>query len=89
MDWIDEGIKLIRSSEKIGVNTCSSFSECYSDEEIREEINDWIESGMWEGNHSPEAILKWAEETEALRFEQFEETQAGIEFWSNYVPPTN
>ena len=39
---VKETFDLIRNSNEIGRNTCSTYDECYSDEELMEDLRDHV-----------------------------------------------
>lgn len=62
-------VDAIRADVKVGVGSCSTFDECYTDEEIVE----WAR----ESNIStPEEALKFAREIEGIHWERVDEANS-------------
>ena len=55
-------VKAVRADERVGVGSCTSIDECYTDEELAQ----WFAE---EGITTPEAAVAAAHEREGLRLE--------------------
>lgn len=67
-------LNLIRNSESLGVDSCSTFDECYSDEELMEEIRVEYQDAP---DLSPQRMLQLFEGREGLYWENEQEVSMG------------
>jgi len=70
-NYMDTRVEAIRNDGKVGNSTCSSLSECYSDEDITMLLDD-------SGVTSAKAAIKWAHEFESIWQDRVEDVRREI-----------
>jgi len=74
--WVEAGIAMVRASKELGPGSCSIFAECYSDEELAEDIEASVASGSYDKQQTPLGLLRFCLEWEADRREREDEQNA-------------
>lgn len=76
---LDPRIEAIRSDESIGRGTCSSLDECYSDQELLDELDSFTPcEGLEFDTRTIPGALAWAHWAEGLWRDQCEDVQSHI-----------
>jgi hypothetical protein len=69
MSIAKEAFDLIRNSEELGRGSCSTYDECYSDEELMEDLEEHI-SDMEVEHDTPQKVFEFYLMIEGIRSER-------------------